>query len=212
MFLFGRKKDKSHMYFKVDCTNGQSLYYEYASFERRLIAATIDLIMVMAISAYFVDIINSLVHDPTQLSNLVMEVDDIRHGKKDYSDFYNIVMSKDFLYNFVIVQSIHLFVISIITLLFWIKYQTTPGKMFLSCKIMSNNDVEKPSSRVMLIRLIAAIFSSIIFGIGFFFILFSKRRQAMHDKVAGTIVVRSVGWNEYNKHCPQQYSEEEDKK
>jgi uncharacterized RDD family membrane protein YckC len=65
----------------------------------------------------------------------------------------------------------------------------TPGKMLLGLKIIRTTGEEVGYGRA-LVRWIGQCLSLLLFGLGFLMVAFSRRKQALHDKLAGTHVVR----------------------
>ncbi len=70
---------------------------------------------------------------------------------------------------------------------FWIYYSATPGKMIMHMKIVDAVTLEKPSKWQFIRRFFG--YMTVLFGV--WFIVFSKQRQALHDKIAGTVVIKS---------------------
>lgn len=66
----------------------------------------------------------------------------------------------------------------------------TPGYQILRMKIVAINGAEVTVKQIV-IRLISSFFSALAFGLGFIWIAFDKNRQAWHDKIAGTYIVRA---------------------
>ena len=66
----------------------------------------------------------------------------------------------------------------------------TPGYQILQMKIIAINGAEVTVKQLS-IRLFSSLFSSMAFGLGFIWIAFDKNRQAWHDKIAGTYIVRT---------------------
>lgn len=81
-------------------------------------------------------------------------------------------------------------------LVFWKYKSATPGKMLFSAKIVDARTGGKPSSGQLLIRYFAYVVSTLPLMLGFFWIAFDRRKQAWHDKLAGTVVVREKGRRE----------------
>ena len=77
---------------------------------------------------------------------------------------------------------------------FWVHYDgATPGKKLLGIKITRENG-EKITYPVAFIRYIGYLLSSVtifFFGLGFLWVVWDKKKQALHDKIAGTIVVKN---------------------
>jgi len=76
---------------------------------------------------------------------------------------------------------------------FWIAKQATPGKMLLSARIMDASTGNAPSAGQLIGRYFAYLVSLVPFGLGYLWIAFDKRKQGWHDKLAGTVVVRTGG-------------------
>lgn len=74
---------------------------------------------------------------------------------------------------------------------FWHLKQATPGKMLLGAKIVDSTTGLPPATGKLVIRYFAYIISLIPLGLGYFWIAFDPKKQAWHDKLAGTVVVRS---------------------
>jgi uncharacterized RDD family membrane protein YckC len=73
----------------------------------------------------------------------------------------------------------------------WAYLGTTPGKRVLGLYVRSEEaDGRGLGLVVAAIRLGAAILSLALFGLGFLIVAFSPTRQALHDRLAGTRVVR----------------------
>lgn len=74
--------------------------------------------------------------------------------------------------------------------------RATPGYMILGMHIVSINNTEVTVIQIV-VRLISSFFSAIVFGAGFIAIAFDKNRQAWHDKIAGTYVIRTGAYHLY---------------
>jgi len=74
---------------------------------------------------------------------------------------------------------------------FWIARQATPGKMAIRSKSVGA-DTGAPMTRAQVIGRYLGYYVSILgLGFGFFWVGWDKRKQGWHDKLAGTVVVRS---------------------
>ncbi len=65
----------------------------------------------------------------------------------------------------------------------------TPGKMLLGLRIIRTTGEDVGYGRA-LVRWIGQCFSLLPLGFGFLMVAFSRRKQALHDKLAGTYVLR----------------------
>ena len=77
------------------------------------------------------------------------------------------------------------------TVLFWKYRQATPGKMLLGLKIVDANSLGALSTGQLFGRYFAYIVSAIPIYFGFFWIGWDSRKQGWHDKLAGTLVIRT---------------------
>ena len=79
-------------------------------------------------------------------------------------------------------------------LIFWVNYDgATPGKKLLGIKIIKDSG-EKLTYPAAFIRWIGYMISGatmFFFGIGYLWIIWDKKKQALHDKIAGTVVVKT---------------------
>ncbi len=66
----------------------------------------------------------------------------------------------------------------------------TPGYYILGIKLISINGTHVNVKQI-LIRIISSFFSAIPFGLGYIWIIIDADRQAWHDKIAGTYVIKS---------------------
>ena len=80
---------------------------------------------------------------------------------------------------------------AVAVIFFWMKVQATPGKMAISAKLVDAATGRTPTTGQCIGRYFGYFASMIPFGLGFLWVLFDKRKQGWHDKLAGTVVVRS---------------------
>ena len=76
------------------------------------------------------------------------------------------------------------------TVWFWLKYQGTPGKLLLKLAVVAANTGEALSTGQAVGRYFAYIISMIPFFLGFIWVAFDARKQAWHDKLSSSIVIK----------------------
>lgn len=81
---------------------------------------------------------------------------------------------------------------AIATMVFWITKQATPGKMAFSTRVVDATHGRAPSPSQCVGRYFAYLLSMLPLGLGFVWAAFDPKKQAWHDKLTGTVVVRSV--------------------
>jgi uncharacterized RDD family membrane protein YckC len=75
-------------------------------------------------------------------------------------------------------------------LLFWHFKSSTPGKMVISAVIVDANTFGKPSTGQLIGRYFGYYVSTLGLCLGHLWIAFDPRKQAWHDKMANTVVIR----------------------
>ena len=78
----------------------------------------------------------------------------------------------------------------LITLLFWKKWRgATPGKKFVHIKIVDASTYKDIDNKQAITRSFGYIVSTLALLIGFFMVAFRNDKRALHDLLAGTIVI-----------------------
>lgn len=77
----------------------------------------------------------------------------------------------------------------IISIILSVRYSGTPGKLLLNCQIVDEPSGEPISLKQGMRRSLGYFATLATFGVGFIWILIDKKNQAMHDKIAETVVV-----------------------
>jgi len=78
----------------------------------------------------------------------------------------------------------------------------TPGKMLFGLQVIQSSD-EQMTPGIAFLRWVGYIFSGLILCLGFLWIIFDKKKQGWHDKIAGTLVI--------DRHEDLPYPEEDQK-
>ena len=78
---------------------------------------------------------------------------------------------------------------AIATVFCWHRYGATPGKITFSARIVDVRSGGRPSLARLALRYVAYLASALPFFLGFAWIAIDRRKQALHDKIAGTRVI-----------------------
>jgi uncharacterized RDD family membrane protein YckC len=73
----------------------------------------------------------------------------------------------------------------------WVYKSATPGKMATKLTIVDAETGAKPSTGQFLIRYLGYYIATIPLFLGILWVAFDKRKQGWHDKLAGTVVIKS---------------------
>ena len=77
------------------------------------------------------------------------------------------------------------------TIWFWLRFFGTPGKMATKLKIVDAKTGNKLSVGQAIGRYFAYIAAILPLGLGLIWVGIDKKKQGWHDKLAGTVVIRS---------------------
>ena len=80
-------------------------------------------------------------------------------------------------------------VLAVLTVVLWRVFGGTPGKRAIPAKIVEAKTGAPPSTLRLTVRFFAYLASIIPFFLGFVWIAIDRRKQAWHDKIAGTLVI-----------------------
>lgn len=81
----------------------------------------------------------------------------------------------------------------VLTIVFWLKVQATPGKMLFSLKVLDELTGKPLTLQQSLIRYVGYFVSAFALLLGFIWIAFDAKKQGWHDKMARTVVVKDSG-------------------
>jgi uncharacterized RDD family membrane protein YckC len=73
---------------------------------------------------------------------------------------------------------------------FWMYFCSTPGKMIFDAYIVDAKTLKPAGNGKLIIRYIGYYVSTFLLFLGFIWIAFDKRKQGLHDKLAGTVVIK----------------------
>jgi len=191
MFLFGRRKKEEDKL--------------YPGFISRMFASVIDILLATIAIIPVCTIIYSILYNglppSKRLSQILSKIyeyartyEEIGPAIDNSVEYQNFISSYG-LSAILLEQSIQLVLLGMIILGFWLKTQSTPGKMLLSMKIVTNDTMQKPTLFQYLLRLFGYVISVLPLGLGLFYILLNKRRRALHDVIAGTVVISTKSTN-----------------
>ncbi len=91
---------------------------------------------------------------------------------------------------------------AIAILVFWKYRSATPGKMFMAAEIVDAATGGKPGNRQLVLRYLGYYVSTVPLLLGLVWVGFDARKQGWHDKLAGTVVVRTVTAGTPGRYAP----------
>jgi len=88
---------------------------------------------------------------------------------------------------------LHIGVGFLLTIILWLKFLGTPGKLLLDCQVVDADSFKPMSIRQAALRYVAYLASILPLFLGFLWVARDKRKQAFHDKIANTVVLYRAG-------------------
>lgn len=161
--------------------------YSFASFNRRILSSGIDMVITSLFSIPIGSTIASLTMSD-ELSKFQMNPELIINDL-DTMSMLRLAWDSGLIGKMLMVQLVTLFIVGCYAVFFWVKKGATPGKMLFKCKVVDSRTYEKLSLQQAILRFTIIPFSILPALIGLFMIDWTKNRQALHDKVANTVVV-----------------------
>jgi uncharacterized RDD family membrane protein YckC len=80
---------------------------------------------------------------------------------------------------------------AVAAIVFWMTRQATPGKMALSLRVVDAASGNTLTVGQSIVRYLGYYLATLPLLLGIIWVAFDKKKQGWHDKLAGTVVVRS---------------------
>lgn len=182
-------------------TLGQDKQVEYASFNRRVIAISIDLLasafLIIPLSFYLEYF---LFGNRTVMVIMQEFLTKLADNQVDPLAVINELSRESFFLKYLAEQLIIYLFLGVIIVTFWWKAGTTPGKWLTECKILNEEDLQEPTRAQYVKRYLAYLPSNIFFSLGFLLLGYDKKKRAWHDKMVGTVVIiKKHDWQKITK-------------
>lgn len=167
---------------------------EYATFTARLLAMTIDLLLIYAfLGAGFVMVSEAIFPHLSQQnvhSTLSQAVNAYGQTNITFFQLLGIVADAGMFHKLAFDYLLQSFVSGALIVFFWNRYGRSPGMIPFRMYIIDKDTREKPTLKQFIIRYLVGIVAAAPFLLGFFWLIFDKHNQAWHDKAANTLVLR----------------------
>lgn len=164
----------------------------YPDLFKRIITSIMDILVISIIFAPFTSWINRKIFLDKYGDLLAQNDVDLRDAQAMVEFFSSPEIADQMTYYNAFQVTFPMLIVQMITMGIyfigsWYYIGTTPMKYILSMKIVDANTLEKPK----LINLIWRFLGYGFFVFGLWFAIFTKKKQALHDKMANTIVIKS---------------------
>lgn len=78
----------------------------------------------------------------------------------------------------------------LLTIILWLKFSSDPGKLLYKAHIVDATSYKEATLKQYIIRYCGYYISLLPLGLGFWWVIWDKKKQSWHDKMAHTIVVK----------------------
>ena len=171
----------------------------YGTFHQRLFAGTIDAAIVMTVLwPAFVDI-SQKIYGASDPHNIIT-----RARQMPAEQGAQFVMQSGVVEKWLEVSLIQIVVMGLIVVISWWRFQTTPGKWLLGLRLVDSKSFGNVTVGQSIRRYLGYMVSLPPMLIGLAWLSLDKKKQAWHDKMAGTLVVTRRSVREWHERQAQE--------
>jgi len=167
--------------------------YEYAGFQQRMAASLLDLLGFIFLLLMIMEPFQT-VGDQQLLMQRTLAMRQEAQTIESFSDAWNSTLIRERLYETLTRDFIQISAYYAIILACWVRFHTTPGKLLLGVKVVDAQTGETPTNPQWVRRIIGYFIETLPIFLGFITILFSRKKQGFHDKLAGTVVLKDYSF------------------
>lgn len=164
----------------------------FSKFIPRLFATTIDLVILSIILTPIMNLVSRYIfiyffHQFFVDSGIDISNNQLLAEAVKKPEFISSVSGRQFFPYLISVFTLNILLMGSYFVFFWHKFSATPGKIIMHMKIVDASNYSKPS----LYRFCKRFCGYITIFIGIFMMLASKKCEALHDKIANTVVIKT---------------------
>lgn len=79
--------------------------------------------------------------------------------------------------------------VPVVIIAFWLRLRATPGKLLMSCAVVDADTQQRLRPGQAVMRYLGYFVSALPLCLGFLWVVFDRRKQGFHDKIANTVVI-----------------------
>lgn len=168
----------------------EKIQLPYATFNRRIYAMTIDVLLFMLFATPFMNLATGYIMGETNIPKMMSELNLAYLDKEvPFEIFWAKVVEHHLVYKYILMFSTMIILLFIYEFYFWVKFNSTIGKMLFSCKFVDVKTGDVPTKKQYFLRFVGYVASTLPLYIGFFAVYWSKHKQSWHDSISGIAVV-----------------------
>lgn len=172
----------------------------YGTFNNRMMAATLDSLVITVLIAPLVDLAFNYYHGPGSISiqEIGAKVQAEGETGHTFSRMFEVMKETGFWDRAVLNYQWQLAVMSVYVTICWHQWAATPGKMLMRLKIVDATTGEPMKDWQSIMRLAGYFVSAIPFGLGFFWMGTNRQKRGWHDYMANTVVIQQPWFKKKN--------------
>jgi uncharacterized RDD family membrane protein YckC len=78
----------------------------------------------------------------------------------------------------------------VLIIFFWVRFRATPGKQLMDCQVVDASTLDNLRVGQSVLRYLGYFVSLLPLGLGFFWIIWDRKKRGFHDLIAHTVVIR----------------------
>jgi uncharacterized RDD family membrane protein YckC len=167
---------------------------KYASFNARMLASTIDLVLIMLVALPATEWVMDKVFMPVNPQAFLAlaphpEDSHIQDLHTTIANLWRVLREQRVFERTLVENTVQLLFIGAYMIPLWLRYSSSLGKMILRMEIQDVTTGAHMTRKQVILRFIGYVISGMLFTFGFIWMLFNKKRQGWHDLMAHTVVV-----------------------
>jgi hypothetical protein len=169
----------------------------YATFSGRMLAMALDIMLLSFIMAPLQGWVIQTFYPETAGNEAVikagMQAQLWLQGQTSWAEFIAALQESGMLQRMILDYSIQFLVVGAIIVWVWQRFHTTPGLAVMGMYVARAADGQPPTINQYMLRYVGTILAIIPLGFGLALSAIDRRKQALQDKLAGTIVIKGDG-------------------
>ncbi len=161
----------------------------YAGLNLRLIASTIDMLLLYLLTQPIIDYLGvHLFGEVDAPSPATLSLSEADSQAKLLQQLLSVANLPNFMENYIFSNVMQILFLGALSIGCWGKWGATPGMFLFRMRIVQEDTGEPVSYRAAAIRFLCYFVAAVPLGLGFLWIIWDKKRQGLHDKIARTVV------------------------
>ncbi len=164
----------------------------YPSFNTRMMAATVDLMIISLTLKPLVDyaFLQYRGEPPLEMPELLGQLSTHKTSGEAIQEFVRVINETGFWDYWKAQMSWHSYVMGVYFILCWHFWSSSPGKILFRLSIVDSKTFKPISDLQSVLRVVGYVMSFLPLGFGIIWMAIDKKKRGFHDIFAGTVVMK----------------------